>query len=87
MIRYTEIKSDFAERETDAMKNRKLGIGACLCAIGALGIVLGPALGLTDLGRPWSFLAGFTIGVIAGLGVALSIAGLVGMRRPPVSEL
>jgi len=68
------------------MKNRKLGIGACLCAIGALGIVLGPALGLTDLGRPWSFLVGFATGLIAGLGTALSVAGLAGMRRPPTSE-
>lgn len=69
------------------MKNRKLGIGACLSAIGALGIVLGPALGLTDLGRPWSFLVGFATGVIAGLGAALSVAGLAGMRPPPASEL
>jgi len=69
------------------VKNRKLGIGACLCAIGALGIVLGPALGLTDLGRPWSFLVGFATGVIAGLGTALSVAGLAGMRQPPTSEL
>ena len=69
------------------MKNRKLGIGACLCAIGALGIVLGPALGLTDLGRPWSFLVGFATGVIAGLGTALSVVGLAGMRQPPASEL
>jgi len=52
-----------------------------------LGIVLGPALGLTDLGRPWSFLVGFATGVIAGLGTALSVAGLAGMRQPPASEL
>jgi len=69
------------------VKNRKLGIGACLCAIGGLGIVLGPALGLTDLGRPWSFLVGFATGVIAGLGTALSVVGLAGMRQPPTSEL
>ena len=69
------------------MESRKLGIGACLCGIGALGIILGPALGVTDLGRPWSFLAGFTTGVIAGLGAALSVAGLAGMRQPPASEL
>ena len=69
------------------MKNRRLVTGACLCAIGGLGIVLGPALGLTDLGRPWSFLVGFATGVIAGLGTALSVAGLAGMRQPPTSEL
>ena len=69
------------------MKSRKLGIGACLCVVGALGIILGPALGVTDLGHPWSFLVGFMTGVIAGLGTALSVAGLVGMRRPPASNL
>ncbi len=68
------------------MKNRKLGIGACLCALGALGIVLGPVLGLTELGRPWTFLVGFTVGLIAGIGAALSVAGLAGLRRPPVSR-
>lgn len=70
-----------------AMKNWKLGIGACLSAIGALGIVLGPALGLTDLEYPWSFLVGFVTGVIAGLGTALSVAGLAGVRCPPASTL
>jgi len=53
--------------------------------VGALGFILGPALGLTDLGRPWSFLLGFAIGVIAGLGATLSVAGLAGLRRPPAS--
>ena len=69
------------------MKNRGLGIGACLGVIGALGIVLGPVLGLADLGRPWSFLVGFAAGLFAGLGAALSVAGLAGMRCPPASEL
>ena len=67
------------------MEKRRLGIGACLCVVGALGFILGPALGLTDLGRPWSFLLGFAIGVIAGLGATLSVAGLAGLRRPPAS--
>ncbi len=67
------------------MRKRRLGIGACLCAAGALGFVLGPALGLSDLARPWSFLVGFATGVMAGLGTALSLAGLAGMRRPPAS--
>jgi len=68
------------------VENWKLGIGAGMSGIGALGIVLGSALGLTELGRPWSFLLGFTFGVIAGIGVALSIAGLVGLRRPPAGK-
>jgi hypothetical protein len=68
------------------VKNWKLGIGACLAGIGALGVVLGSMLGLIELGRPWSFLAGFTFGVMAGMGVALSIAGLTDLRRPPAGE-
>jgi len=67
------------------MQKRRLAVGACLCVAGALGSILGPALGLTDLGRPWSFLAGFTFGIIAGLGATLSVAGLLGIRRPPAS--
>jgi len=69
-----------------AVKNRKLGLGACLAVFGALGFVLGPTLGLSELGRPWTFLVGFTVGVFAGIGVALSIARLAGPRRPPVNE-
>jgi len=68
------------------MAKRRLGIGACLCVAGALGFILGPTLGLYDLGRPWSFLMGFATGVMAGLGTALSLAGLAGMRRSPASE-
>ena len=68
------------------MNKRKLGIGACLLCIGALGIVLGSTLGLTELGRPWSFLLGFTFGVMAGAGTSLTIAGLAGLRCPPTDE-
>ncbi|OQA23290.1 MAG: hypothetical protein BWY63_00329 [Chloroflexi bacterium ADurb.Bin360] len=53
------------------MANRKLGIGACFAVLGALGIALGPAMGLTNLAYPWSFLAGFVTGILAGLGVTL----------------
>jgi hypothetical protein len=59
---------------------QKLGIGATLGALGATGIVLGSILGLTNLGRPWSFLAGFLFGVLSGVGVALAIAGLLERR-------
>jgi hypothetical protein len=75
-----------AERRIVAVKNWKLGIGACMAGIGALGAVLGSMLGLTELGRPWNLLLGFTVGVITGMGVALSIAGLAGLRQPPASE-
>ena len=68
------------------MKKSKLGIGACLCAIGALGTILGPTLGLAELGRPWSFLVGFAFGLMAGTGTVLSLAGLSEWRRPPANK-
>lgn len=63
------------------MANRKLGIGACFALLGALGIVFGPVMGLTNLAYPWSFLAGFVTGILAGLGATLSISGLLDRRR------
>jgi F0F1-type ATP synthase assembly protein I len=68
------------------MKDLKLGLGAGLCAIGALGIILGPMLGLAELGRPWSFLVGFVFGLMAGTGAVLSLAGLSRRRRPPANK-
>jgi hypothetical protein len=46
-------------------------------------MVIAPMLGATGLERPWSFLAGFVVGIVCGVGVALSIYGLVtrGRRR------
>jgi len=62
------------------MEKRRLGIGAVLAGCGALGIVLGPVMGLTDLVYPWSFLAGFATGIVSGLGAVLGISGLLGLR-------
>jgi len=44
-------------------------------------LVLGSALGFADLAEPWSFLLGFVVGVIAGMGAALSISGLIDVRQ------
>jgi hypothetical protein len=68
------------------MEKSKLGIGACLGVLGALGIIVGPALGLAELGRPWSFLVGFAFGLLAGTGTVLSLAGLSEWRRPPANK-
>jgi len=59
----------------------KTGIGAALACLGALGFVIGPALGLADLARPWSFLIGFVVGIVAGLGATVAVAGLIEMRK------
>ena len=59
----------------------KLSLGSILGILGALGIVLAPTVGATALPDPWSFVAGFTVGMIGGLGAALAIAGLIEYRR------
>ena len=56
---------------------KKAGIGAALACLGALGFIIGPTFGLADLSRPWSFLIGFVVGVVAGLGATLAVAGLI----------
>ena len=59
---------------------KELSIGAFLAAVGGLGTIFSVLFGAMDLARPWSFLAGFASGLIAGLGVALSISGLLKRR-------
>lgn len=59
----------------------KTGVGAVLGIVGAAGMILGPTLGAAALGRPWSFLLGFVVGIVAGMGVTLAISGLLDMRR------
>ena len=61
---------------------KKAGIGAALAGLGAIGFTIGPTLGLADPARPWSFLIGFVVGIVAGLGATLAVAGLLEMRRP-----
>lgn len=59
----------------------KMSLGAVLSAVGALGIVLSFLLEWTEAPRPWSFLLGFVVGVLAGLGATLAVAGLIERRR------
>ena len=59
---------------------KKTGTGAALAILGGIGMALGSSLGATALDQPWSFLAGFVVGVIAGIGVALVISGLIDRR-------
>lgn len=60
---------------------KALGAGLILAILGGLGMILAPMVGATELQRPWSFLAGFGVGVISGLGVTLVIYGLIGRGR------
>jgi hypothetical protein len=59
----------------------KMAFGALLSICGGIGIVLGPSFGLADLGRPWSFIIGFAVGVSGGIGAVLAICGLIENRK------
>ena len=55
----------------------KMSWGAVLGTIGALGMVLSLLLEWPAAPRPWGFLLAFLVGVLAGVGVTLTVAGLV----------
>lgn len=61
--------------------SRKTPIGACLAALGGIGMSLTPTMGATELARPWSFLAGVLVGLSAGAGAALTVGGLIERKR------
>ena len=60
---------------------QRLGVGAALAVLGGLAITLGSTLGVTTLGEPWSFIAGFAVGVVTGVGVVLAVSGLIQVRH------
>jgi len=59
----------------------RLLLGSILGIVGCLAIILGPMFKLTEFPSPWSFIIGFFAGLSAGLGTALSISGLISMRK------
>jgi hypothetical protein len=59
----------------------KLILGSILTILGGFGIIFGPIFKLTELASPWSFIVGFLTGLFAGLGVALSISGLMSRKK------
>lgn len=59
----------------------KLALGSLFAVIGGLGMILGPTVGASALPAPWSFIAGFVAGLAGGIGVALSIFGLLERRQ------
>lgn len=60
---------------------QRIAFGAVLSICSGIGIVLGPAFGFADLGRPWSFITGFAFGVMGGIGVVFTIFGLIENRK------
>lgn len=60
---------------------KKLGLGSFFAIFGAAGIILRPLLGFSKLAQPWSFFLVFVFGLSAGVGVVLSLAGLLATRK------
>ncbi|MGD9347080.1 MAG: hypothetical protein PVH84_14520 [Candidatus Aminicenantes bacterium] len=60
---------------------KSLNAGILLAILGAVGIILGPRLGFSELMSPWSFVLGFIFGAMGGIGVALTLFGLNETRK------
>jgi hypothetical protein len=60
---------------------RSLGVGVVLVIAGGAGMVLAPTMGATRLPTFWGFATGFLVGIVAGMGVALTVYGLIARRR------
>ncbi len=60
---------------------QRISLGSALATLAGTGITLLAIFGWTSLGQPWSFLVGFVLGVAAGVGVVLAIAGLLECRQ------
>ena len=61
--------------------NKKMAVGSVLALIGAVGIVLAVILDWSEVCWPWDFLIGFLFGVVAGIGAALALFGLIERGR------
>jgi len=59
----------------------KIAAGSALASVAAIAMVLTPILGWSSAPRPWGFVLGFVVGVLAGLGATLAVAGLIECRR------
>jgi len=58
-----------------------MALGSALASIGGLLIILSPLLGFYSIPHPWASLLGFVTGLLAGVGTALAIGGLIERRR------
>ena len=64
---------------------RKIAVGAAIAALAGAAMSVAPHTGWTTLERPWSFLAGFLFGLLAGVGAMTAVVGLLGCRRERAS--
>jgi hypothetical protein len=58
----------------------KIGLGSVMGTFGALGIVLLLLLGESVEAQTWVSLLAFVVGILAGVGATLAIAGLIERR-------
>lgn len=66
---------------TSFSSHAKMALGSALASIGGLLIILSPLLGFYSIPHPWASLLGFVTGLLAGVGTALAIGGLIERRR------
>ena len=59
----------------------KMAFGSALVTLGGLLMLLPPIVGRYSFPSPWDFLLGFTTGLLAGMGSALTVGGLIERRR------
>jgi F0F1-type ATP synthase assembly protein I len=59
----------------------RMAAGSALAGVSGAGIVLSAILGWFGAPRPWGFVLGLVLGLCAGLGVTLAVAGMIGYRR------
>ncbi len=64
-----------------ASSQAKMALGSALASIGALLTVLALLLGWTSFPGPWDLLLGFVTGLVAGMGTALALKGLIERRH------
>lgn len=64
----------------DVSSGLKLALGATLGLTGGAIVVLSMLYGWTGLTRPWNFLIGLAGGLTGGVGAAMSVCGLIGLR-------
>lgn len=64
-----------------ASSQAKMALGSALASIGAFLTVLALLLGWTSFPGPWDLLLGFVTGLVAGIGTALVMKGLIERRH------
>ena len=79
-VQITVIPTIAGRKDNPMQVQQKLGFGAFLAVIGGAEMVFAQTLGFTSFDSPWSFVAGFFVGLFGGSGIALSNWGFIERR-------